>query len=219
MNTDLPDPAWTLSRLTLVLALRFGLTQQGRLDTAAVAEAMGVSRRTVQRWLHGDDGSALAHLPVARRAQIIALLAPPPEQLRAEQVATRYAAKAISGIALGRGQGVLPAWKERRWLEEHLVAVIDIADRGIRQLVVGQSHAVKLDEIRRRGEVIDVAVVPTRFHATLLVNAVLEQLHNYRFHAGPTQVKAGFTQAWIADAPATHLSRLVDELPPHRSRS
>ena len=210
--SDRPVPTWTWARLALALGLRFGVTSHGRPDTAAVAQGLGVSRRTVQRWLHGGDGASIAPLPEQRQSEVIAALAPPPAQLRAEQVATRYATRAIDAIALGRGRGILPAWTEQGWLEDHLVAVLEIPDSGIRQLVVGQSHLTKLDEIRRRGSVVDVAVVPTRFHATILVNTVLDQLHNFRLHAGPGQVKAGFTQAWLADAPATHLSRLADEI-------
>ena len=58
-------PRWTRARLERVMRLRFGTNRRGHADTAAAAAALGVSQRTVQRWLQGAHGRSRAHLPPA----------------------------------------------------------------------------------------------------------------------------------------------------------
>ena len=68
-------PVWTRSRLERVMCLRFGFGHdQVSPDTAAAAAAMGVTRRTVQRWLHAEHGRSVAHIPVKRLEQLTELL-------------------------------------------------------------------------------------------------------------------------------------------------
>lgn len=213
-------PTWTRARLERVMCLRFGFAADGGPDTQAAADAMGVSRRTVQRWLHADSGRSLAHIPAARLEQLINLLLPDDEVRSKEDQQARYAAKAIDGLSLPRRMGIKPAWEKQRWLEQHLVVVLEIKVRHlrIRQLAVGRSSSRKLDEFRRRGTIVDDAVVPTRFHATLLVHQTLTELAAWRFQAGDDQVVQGFTQAWLADAPPTQLSAWASALPPVPTR-
>lgn len=199
-------PLWTRARLQRVLGLRFGVSARGHVDVDAVAQAMGVSTRTVQRWLAGSSGRSLAHLPPRRLQQLITLLLPSEETLRDEARAATYARKAISQLRLGRKRGILPVWEERRWLEDHLVAVIAVKDVGIRQLAVTRTSANASDQLGRRGRVVDFVVVPTRFHATVLTHAVLTELGPWRFRALPGTVKQGPTLCWLDDAPPTNLS-------------
>lgn len=196
------------------MRLRFGVTAAGRVDTGATAAAMGVSQRTVQRWLHASHGRSLAHIPPRRLRQLIDLLLPSEQTQAMEAQAARYAARAIEGLALPRRMGVKPAWERQRWLEQHLVVVLEVkvSDLRIRQLAIGRSSSAKLEEVRRRGRIVDQAVVPTRFHATALSHVVLTQLAPWRYQASATQVAQGFTQTWLADAPDTHLSRDGDQV-------
>lgn len=195
------------------MVLRFGLTPRGALNTAAAAAAMGVSQRTVQRWLHAPHGRSLAHIPPARLKQLITLLLPSEETRERERQVARNAATAIEQLARPNSLGLRPAWVAQRWHEEHLVAVIEIKEYAIRQVAVARSDATKRAQLAKRGRIVAEAVVPTRFHATLVVHEVLTQLEPWRFAAGPGQVLQGFTQAWTADAPAVDLTRLVTALP------
>lgn len=209
------SPTWTKARLERVMCLRFGFAPDGRSpDTASTAAVMGVSRRTVQRWLHAAHGRSLAHIPRRRLDQLIELLLPTAETRAREAQQSRYAQRAISGLTLPRKMGVLPAWERQRWLEPHLVVVLDVRVRQlrIRQLAIARNEPDKLHELRRRGQVGDQAQVPTRFHATVLVQRVLDEMAPWRFQAQPGQVGQGFTQAWMGDAPATQLSRWASEL-------
>lgn len=203
-------PIWTRARLERVMCLRFGFAADDGPDTAAAATAMGVSRRTVQRWLHADHGRSIAHIPARRLEQLIALLLPDPQTMAGEDQQVRYAQKAIDGLPLPRKIGIKPAWERQRWLEPHRVAVIEIPVHHlrIRQLAIARDVPERVREIERRGSVIDQAVVPTRFHATVLGHEVLVDVGPWRFEAGGDQVAQGYTQAWIAEAstPRTHLA-------------
>ena len=207
-------PVWTRARLQRVMRLRFGTTAAGGVDTRAAGAAMGVSQRTVQRWLHAAHGRSVAHIPPRRLQQLIELLLPSEETRIKEEQGARYAARAIEGLKLPRKMGVKPAWEKQRWLEQHLVVVLEVKldDLRIRQLAIGRASMAKVEQFRRRGTIVDEAVVPTRFHATLLAHRVLTELAPWRFQAGADQVLQGFTQAWLADAPATHLTRDADDL-------
>jgi hypothetical protein len=209
-------PTWTRARLERVMRLRFGTGSTGGVDTRAVAEAMGVSQRSVQRWLHAAHGRSLAKIPPRRVAQLIELLLPSEGTRHKEDQQARYAADAIRGLSLPREMGILPAWKTRRWLEQHLVVVLEVrVDEGrqrIRQLAIGRNSLAKSQEFRRRGRILDQTVVPTRFHATLVTHQVLTELAPWRFQAGAGQVVQGFTQAWLSDAPVTHLGRTAAEI-------
>ncbi len=207
-------PLWTKARLERVMRLRFGTTAAGAVDTRMAAVAMGVSQRTVQRWLHARHGRSLAQIPPRRLEQLIELLLPSEKTRRGEAQAARYAERALQALHLPRKMGVLPAWEKQRWLEPHLVAVLEVKldDLRIRQLAIGRVSASKTDELRRRGTIIDHAVVPTRFHATLASHRVLTELAPWRFRAGTDQVVQGYTQAWLADAPSTHLTHTAHEI-------
>lgn len=202
-------PIWTRARLLRVMTLRFGTGAHGGPNTAAAATAMGVSQRTVQRWLHAAHGRSLAHIPPARLAQLLALLQPDPGTIAREAQQARYALKAIGGLHLGRKAGIKPAWEKQGWLEPHLVVVLEIkvGAHKIRQLAVGRSSVAKTDELKKRGRIIDQAVVPTRFHATVLTHRILTDVGPWRYQADADQVRQGFTQSWLADAPDTHLTR------------
>lgn len=204
---------WTRARLERMMALRFGFAPDGRPDTAAAAAAMGVSRRTVQRWLHARHGRSIAQIPPRRRDQLIRLLVPGSETLARELQQTVYASQAIEGLRLPREMGIKPAWKTQHWLEPHLVVVLEIrvATQRIRQLAVARNTPDRIRELTKRGKVVDQVVVDTRFHATVVVHQILQQLTPWRFQAGTTQVTQGFTQAWIVErsTPATSLSSVA----------
>lgn len=199
---------WTRQQLELALSTAFGAAPSGGPDTAAAAAALGVSRRTVQRYLHGDRQQQLA-VPTARLEQIRQAVRPDPESVRQEQLAVRYAQDAISRIEGADGPAVLPAWRERRWLEPHLVAVLELPRLGLRQVTVSRAGDGALRAVAKRGKVLSHATVPSRFHATVLASAVLDAVGPWRIQTPPGQVKQGRTQTWSSNAPRTPLRRLA----------
>jgi hypothetical protein len=162
----------------------------------------------VQRWLHGAD-RALVRLPAARFEQIRRATRPDAESLRQEETAARYARDAIERIGAGEDGGVLPAWRERHWLEPHVVAVLELAVLGLRQVAVSRASERTLSELRKRGKVRAHTTVPTRFHATVTASELLRQVDPWRVQTPPGTVKQGRTQTWLAAAPTPKLAELV----------
>jgi hypothetical protein len=204
-------PRWTVRQLEGVLALSYGADPRGGADTGAAATALGVSRRTVQRWLQGSP-RARAKIPAARLQQITL---PTPQVLRQEQLGADYAREAIARIALPKDRGVEDAWRTQRWLEPHLVAVLQVdVGRGVsvRQVTVSRGQTKSLQALRRRGTVVDFTVVPTRFHATVLVHELLVRVQPWRVLPLPEVVKVGRTQTWSATAPVVDLDQLAAAL-------
>ncbi len=204
-------PRWTVRQLAGVLALSYGASPAGGPDTAAAAVALGVSRRTVQRWLHGSNRQR-AKIPGERLLQITL---PTPQVLRQEELAADYAREAIARIALPKDRGVEDAWRVQRWLEQHLVAVLEVeVTPGVvlRQVTVSRGHSKSLQALRRRGAIADFTVVPTRFHATVLVHELLARVQPWRVLPMPGTVAVGRTQTWSATAPVLDLGQLAVSL-------
>ncbi len=200
-------PRWTHRRLRCVVGVAFGVNSRGQPHTATAAAALGVSQRTVQRWLHGTDRT-LARLPAGRLEQIQAAVRPDPESLRQEEITARYAHDAIAASAAPAGTGVLPAWRQQKWLEPHLVAVLELAG-GLRQVAITRASDRAMPELRKRGKVVSHTTLGTRFHATALAAALLTQLDPWRVMTPPGAVKQGRTQTWVADAPPVTLHDLA----------
>src|SRR4051812_22421903 len=199
-------PLWTQARLRRVLILRFGTSPRGHVNLPAVADAMNVSPRTVQRWLAASSGRAVAHIPPRRLQQLLELLVPRAETIRDEAAAATYARKAIDQLRLGRKRGVLPSWEKRRWLDTHVVAVLAIKEARVRQLTITRSSGAASTELGRRGRIVDFVVLPTRFHADALVHEVLTEIGPWRFQPMPGTLKQGPTRAWLDDAPPVDLA-------------
>ncbi|MFH5211555.1 hypothetical protein [Antrihabitans spumae] len=200
--TRTAGPRWTRKRLVDMLGHCYGFTPRGAVDTAAVAEHLAVSQRTVQRWMRGTNRQKAA-IPAHRLHEL--LRAPAETELRSRQQA-EYAREAIIQLALPRGRGVLPAWRKQGWLEPHVVTVIEIVGHPWRQVVVSNGKARSIAETKRRGTLVDVARVPTRFHAVVLAHEVMESVTPWRVHPLPRILAQGRTQVWSRDAPAVDLS-------------
>lgn len=199
-------PRWTVKQLAGVLTLSYGGSPTGP-DTAAAAVALGVSRRTVQRWLHGSNRQ-LARIPGDR---VRAITQPAAMVLRQEAQAAGFAREAIIRIALPKGRGVDTVWREQRWLEQHLVAVLEVPVAPgvwVRQATISRGHTRSMQALRRRGEILDFTVVPTRFHATVLVHELLARVGPWRVLPRTEVVAAGRTQTWSSTAPEVNLDQL-----------
>lgn len=202
-------PTWTRARLERVMRLRFGETPRGAVNTTAAAAELGVSAGTVRRWLNAPSGRSLAHIPAPRLEQLIALLLPAEETLRREAQQAQYAEQALQQCRAGL---VNRAWEQQRWLERHAIVIIESpATAGqrlkIHQLAITRAEPAKLEELQKRGRVIEQRTLATRFHATIASQQILEELLPWRFQAQAQQVKQGFTKAWLTDAPAAQLAR------------
>ena len=103
--------------------------QRHHPDTAAAAAALGVSRRTVQRWLRATDG-APAHIPAGRLAQLLGA-AEVPATMRANEASMRTLAEQAQQMATTPGLRSVyrKTYAKRGWLDAHQVIVT--ADRTL----------------------------------------------------------------------------------------
>ena len=184
----------------------FGANARGGPDTRAAAKGLGVSQRTVQRWLHGQDRWR-AKIPDSRLREILWLIRPDEQVLRAERYAADYARDAVKCIR-GR-RGILPAWRKQHWLDPHLVVVLRLHNLGLHQVVVSRGSSRAMQELRRRGVVVDETTVDSRFHGTALAHELLQAVDPWRAVSSPALVKQGHTQTWMPDAPVPDLEQLA----------
>jgi hypothetical protein len=198
-------PRWTIQRLRWALTITYGTTRAGRIRTEDLAMAIGVSPRTVDRWL----AAPVLTLDDRRLRQVAAATMPRDDVLRAEAQALTYARDAVAGLGRGRGAGILPAWRKQNWLEPHMVAVLDLDQLGLRQVGIARVSGRQVADLRRRGEVIDFSTVPTRLHATVLAQTVLDTVQAWRIRPRAGLVSVAPTRVFAADAPATDLDGLA----------
>ena len=198
-------PRWTRKRLVDTLAACYGRSPRGGVAVAEVAEDFEVSTRTVQRWMHGTNRQN-AHIPERRLARL--MFGDEQVEVRRLQQAA-YACEALAQIALPKGRGILPAWRDRGWLEPHVVAVIAVRARPWRQVVVTNGTARSLEDLRRRGDILEITTVATRFHAVALASEVMTIVRPWRIHPSKALLAQGRSQVFTQDAPPVDLSVLA----------
>lgn len=210
--TAVAGPRWTRKRLVGMLIDCYGPSPRGAVDAAAVAAYLDVAESTVRRWISGGRTHANNRHPTIPARRLTQLQIGPPEVERRNDQQSRYALAAIAGLAAQ--QNITPYWREHGWLDEHTVTVIALTGTPWHQVAYSGGSARSSDVLRRRGAVVDSAVVPTRFHAQALTHAVMLTQQCWRVHPAPSQLKVGNTTVWMADAPAVDLKALTRQLFP-----
>ena len=202
-------PRWTRARLARVLGERFGYTSRGGVNTAAVARGMGVSQRTVQRWLHAD-GRRRAPIPAARLDQLQQLLQLDPVHARRQRQQAAYAAAAIKQLTTDPGSA-LASWEKQGWLEEHLVSIVAVPGSRTCRVITSRTDADPFETRRGRGgRVVQQVRVATRFHAVVLADEVLRRVEPWRGNLPGGQHAPTIT--WFDDAPPVDLAGLVEKV-------
>lgn len=205
---------WTRSQLEHRLLAAAGAVFRGkdvRVDTRRAAVLLGVSERTLRRWLHGSPDEVVG-MSAGSRAAVWAALRPSAKKVRQEALDRAYARDAIRQIGLPpRRRRVPKEWVDRGWLDQHMVAVIDIPSAHAKQVTFARMDHRPLQRMQRRGELVDFTVVDTRFHATVLVGAVLELVEPWRVKLAGRWTKQGPGQGWMVDdqAPTVDLAALA----------
>lgn len=205
-------PRWTRKRLITMLLDCYGPTPRGGVDIAAVAFYAGVSPSTVRRWL-SPPKSGTRRLTIPKH-RLVQLQRGPSEVERRNDQQHQHALNALNALAsIGDESAILPAWREQGWLDQHTVVIIAIHGRPWHQVAVTKATRRALGEVHRRGATVDNLVVPTRFHAQLLAQAVMMRQQRWRVHPAAHLLATGRTQVWMADAPAVDLAALAASLP------
>lgn len=121
--------------LAHALRLVFGANRRrpSRPNVEAAAPALGISRRQLQRWLAGTA------IPSSASTVQLAALLRPSEAVRAREAAdVDYARRASAAMALPRGRGIKPKWRQEGWHHKHTVYVLHHPTLGVsRAALVG----------------------------------------------------------------------------------
>jgi hypothetical protein len=186
----------------------YGPSASNGVDFDAVARYAGVSPSTVRRWI-------TARPPAGRRmvipkSRLLQLQCAPGQVERRNQQRYEHALTALASI--DDEESILSAWRERRWLEQHTVAIIAIRGRPWRQVAITNGSKRAVAELVRRGAMVTTRRVPTQFHAQILAHAVMIRQRAWRVHPALERLPVGRTQVWMGDAPAVDLNDLVHAL-------
>lgn len=205
-------PQWTRAQLSHRLVAAAGTTKNlEHINSDRAAKLLGVSTRTLRRWLHGEPNDVVG-MAARSRAAVWTALRPSAKKQRQEVLNRSYARDALRRIALPARRRRLPeAWGEQGWLDQHMVAVIDIPRANALQVTFARMDHRPLQRMQRRGQLVDFTVVDTRFHATLLVGAVLELVDPWRVKLAGQWTKQGPGQGWMVDdqAPVIDLAAVA----------
>ena len=180
------------------LGARFGWTGRSRVDLTA-ATGLGVSPRTVRRWLHDEPDRPT--VPARRRPQILAAVRPSERTRTRELLSLQHADQGLRRIRLGRRRGNLAQYDTTGWLHPHTVVVLELPERGLCRVAVTRDSPPTADRIRRGTEVLDHVTVSNRFAAVVVRFALLAEVDPWRVEAGPDFLSKGHTQLWLAAAP------------------
>ena len=199
-------PRWTKRQLEVAFAACYGTTSGGSVDIDYVAAAFGVPRRTVQRWLRGSPREKAA-IPATRLQQ---LQYPLPEIRRIEQQALANARTVLKGLDLPRGRGVRKEWRDRQWMDPHVVAILrPHGSTRLQQVAIARGAPRPVAALHKRGPLDDFVTVPTRFHADVLVGEILDRVGPWRLYPDNSIVESGRTRVWAAWAPRVDLSAVA----------
>lgn len=200
-------PEWTAAQTRDALTVLYGFNHNRTgPDTAAVARAHGVSRRTVQRWLHTTNADAVS-VPSARLDQIRTEASPLQHVLDDEASKRRYAQRAVERIVLPHGQGHTGLWQKQGWLDRHLLVILAVPGYPLHRATVTKLAEDTTRRLRSRGDLVNFAAFANKFSAALAKADLLEQVGPWRVCAPPDSGVIGRTATWLASAPLPDLDR------------
>lgn len=203
-SRQLRPPVWTRARLERVLFVLYGVGPRGGLNVKAASADLGVTTRSIYRWLDTPDGRFRANIPTLRLETLIDGMLPSAETLDDEVFQLQNFRGAVAGWN-ARPRRVKPEWKTQGWLAKHQVSLFKIPGLPLHQVVATATASKAYETLHRRGQLVDSVIVPTRMHAHAMAYQLLRDYHEWRVHAPADAVRRGRTWCWFSDAPVTDL--------------
>ena len=217
-NIDALKATWTDHRLNTLLAVALdSYNRLGNVDAEAAAAALGVSPRTVQRWIR-------TAIPERRINDVIALVRPAQGAFDQEAKDLINARRAVDTITTEPGSA-RALWEHLGWLAPHDLAIIQLRDAPVRTVRLARaenasavlrklkySRALTPDErdgLRRLsagGEIAEIITFRHRFAATVARGEILEDVYPYRLQLPDGKIARGGSKAWLNEAPLKPLA-------------
>lgn len=197
-----PPRPWTLSELRTAAYLSHGGTP-ARPDVTALARHVGVTPRTVQRWLAGDTRPTPGNA-----AKLRAALLPDAEVLARQRDERRFAETATVAMAAPRGRRIADAWLKQGWHTPHLLQHLRHPHLHAERLTVTLAHPAKPTPTPRGWTVVASITYPNRPLALLGKHQILDHVAAYRIVLRPALAAKGRTDCWLDTAPTTDITTL-----------
>lgn len=210
-----PIALWSVREVREAMTVIHGGTQREDgswyPDTARAASRYQVTRRTIERWIAGEQDAA-ARIPAKRLASLVGRRRPSSTQLRKEDVARRQWANRRVRRNLGRGAGNLAEYSTLGWLDPHLVAVVQEAHSPLCRVIVTRD-APDTKRRQTKGMVIrSRTTVRDKVDGESIRYEVLRLMQPWRMEVGPTRLSKGYTQTWLSSGPLLPLASVANLL-------
>lgn len=207
MATTTPPPIaerdWALPELRHAITLAYGPTRTGHPNVTRIASQLGVTPRSVQRWLAGNTTPKPHRLTQLRQA-----LLPDPLVLAQQADERRWAQQAAAAMAVPRGRGLDPQWVAQHWHKPHRLLVLTNPAAGISRPTIELVNRAKTPPTQQHWTREDVVELPHRPAALLVRGALLEAIAPWRIRVHHTYT-TGHTLCWLTSAPTPLLSALA----------
>ena len=198
--------AWTLEEIQLAVRLSYGVRRSGHPNVGPVAAQLGVSERSVQRWLAGSSQPRPERLE-----QLRAVLMPDPGVLRRQERDVEVARGAVSALGARKAVRATGHWRRESWHRPHLLFVLERDDLGIRCPAIRLEDSVKAGAVPVSWKVVEVVEARTRPEAVLVRGELLQQVEAWRVRVAP-QWSSASSMCWLSGAPSPALGDLADRV-------
>lgn len=189
--------------------------KDGRIHVARVAEALGVSRSTIYRWLRDPEEREFNEtgMKIVRRRAILRghgdYLWPPLDDGSRRRIDALRADAQRARSALTTGpEGISELARLRGAVDHHDVYLVHYPKARVYGVASGRTHDTERKIRARHGEVLQRRSVPDRYAARLLKYAALDQVDEHTCIPPKALVPVGRTETWNQRAGRIDLEQL-----------
>ena len=195
--------AWTLEEIQLAVRLAYGVRRSGHPNVGPVAEQLGVSERSVQRWLAGS-----AQPRPERLEQLRAALMPAEGVLRRQEQDVAVARSAVPALRARRAAKATAHWRRESWHKPHLLLVLEREDLGICCPTIRLENRVNPLTRPAVWKVVESVETKTRPEAVLIRAELLNSVGPWRLRVDQCWSDSS-SMCWLSTAPRPSLLELA----------
>lgn len=184
--------SWSSDQLRHAMWLALPPTSAGNPAIATAASIVGVSPRSVQRWLAGDSVPSVAHT-IALRAAVF----PSREVLEQQQDERRWAWESAAVIGARGGRGVNDVWRQQGWHKPHLLRILKHQEWGLERPFVGLGNPAKRYYPPGGWAVVSEETFPHRPAALIAKHDKLDEVAANRVAVRADLVSSGRHECWL----------------------
>lgn len=193
--------------------------KDGRLHVARAAEALGVSRSTVYRWLRdpeeryfNDTGMAIVRRRAVLRGHGDYLWPPLDDGSRRRVDALRADAQRARDALTTGPEAISELARLRGATDHHEVYLVHYPRARVYGVASGRTNDTERKIRSRNGVILRSVTVPDRYAARLLKYAALDQVEEHRCIPPKALIAVGRTETWHQRAGTVDLEQLAREL-------